>query len=294
MTNMHEHITIFGSGFVASGLAAELKNKFKILRFAQFCVSKNIIGINYLRDLCKYEAEILKSKLIIIAVGTGDLDFCESSVNDCRLQHQIVVADICKVLKNFNNLAASIVHISSDNVFSAPPKSLYAPTITDEPNPRTVYGKIKRECEFIVANELGGHNLRLPALTYESYHKNNIISKYVENIKLSQYLIIDKHLIPRYFTSLSTVANVIQNFDFQASRNKYHHLSNQMGFTYLELAYMIIDCLKIDKKEIKLKLENKDVAPRSHIRLVSSFGAFQRIEMNAILKNYFSNRANFL
>ena len=290
---MHEHITIFGSGFVASGLAAELKNKYKILRFAQFCDSQGVIRINYLRDLSKYEAQVLKSRLVIIAVGTGDLDFCESSVNDCRLQHQTVVADICKVLKNFHNLAAPIVHISSDNVFSSPLKSLCAPTITDVPNPRTVYGKIKRECEFIVANELGGHNLRLPALTYENYHENNIISKYVENIKLSKDFIIDKHLIPRYFTSLSTVANVIQNFDFQASQNKYHHLSNQTGYTYLELAHMIIDCLKIDKKAINLKLENKDIAPRSHIRLVSSFDADPENGMSSILKNYFSNRANF-
>ena len=56
---------------------------------------------------------------------------------------------------------------------------------------------------------------------------------------------------------------------------------------------MIIDCLKIDKKAINLKLENKDIAPRSHIRLVSSFDADPENGMSSILKNYFSNQANF-
>lgn len=290
---MAEQITIFGSGFVADALAKELKKKFNLLRFSQYENLKGINQLKYSEDLYKYEQQIIKSKLIIIAVGTGNLDFCEYSEIDCRKQHQTVVEDICLVLKNFDNLRAQIINISSDKVFSAIEDELCTPSIDDVPNPNSIYGKVKRDCELIVTDEVAGHNLRLPALMFEEYHKNNFISTCIRNILSNEEMVIDKKLIPRYFTSLSTISGILENFDFQNTQNKIHHFSNQKGFTYLEMAYKIADYLQIEKNKINFKLEKKDKAKRSHVRLISSFHANYERDIDQTLIKYFSNKGNF-
>lgn len=289
MEDTKSKVLIFGSGFVPTALSYELSAEFSILRCSQYApiLGTGTKTIRYRDGLQEIKDHISSIGLIIIAVGTGDMDFCESKPNDALKQHLLPVTQISQSLANFNNLNCRVVLISTDNVFAAPKNLKIEAGYQDVPMPRTTYGNVKLECEKIFASSIGGTIFRLPAMVYNKVHPKNPISKIESFLSSREEIELDHRLIPRYFTSLSCVANFFINIEEYNEHSKVLHFSTDYGCTYLELTNKIAERMELNKEHVRIKIFDKDVASRSHIKLLSNISEIKVKNIDEVLNEYF-------
>lgn len=231
MKSYKKKISIFGAGFVGQSLSTALRSDCEVRLFSENnSADSNIYKVKY-PDLKRSESFqfIQESELIVLTIGSGNLDIAETYPDEARNEH---IDRLLALLVQLDGVKSKLIYVSTDKVFEGNDINAESPkvfSVLDIPNPTTVYGQLKREAEVIIEELPHATILRVPLLVSTIRSDKNPLFKAFAALKngTDKKIHLDNTQL-RYPTFIEDIAEYLRTREVFP---KIVHFSSQKALT---------------------------------------------------------------
>lgn len=183
----------------------------------------------------------VRPELVVHPAGIADLDICEA---DPAKAWRVNFHGTRHVVEASRELGAALVHISTDALFDGEKSSPY--TESDQPLPRTVYGRTKFRAEEVVRTLPKHWIFRVSVLFGPG--KTNFVEKGLRRIAAGEEYVVASDQLGSATYTLDAGHKIMEVVDTR--RYGLYHLSNQGPCTRWELARQAAALAGLDEARV--------------------------------------------
>ena len=205
----------------------------------------------------------MKYEFVFICAGISKISYCENQPEETKI---VNVYNTVFLIDELSKRGSHIIYISSSRVFDG---NTFMPSIQNNFNPLTEYGRQKAECESLIKSS--SDSLTIVRLTEVIGNEYAIFDKWIKELRNNKYI----YPFDNFYISPISLDFTIHNLSklIENRSQRVIHLSALSDISYASSIFYIAEKLNLNKSKIMPRSLNNEnnILLKKQASLDSSF-----------------------